>query len=80
MAISNKLQDILNCKAAIKDAIETKGVTVGSVPLSSYAEKILEIETGGGGDVIVYDYPLVKVMEEDWNSTTKEDNTLYAII
>lgn len=80
MAISNKLQDILDCKTAIKNAIETKGVTVGSVPLSSYAEKILEIETGGGGDVIVYDYPLAKVMEEDWDSTIKEDNTLYAII
>ena len=78
MAISNKLQDILDCKTAIKNAIETKGVTVGSVPLSSYAEKILEIETGGGGDIYVY--PLVKVMEENWDSITKEDNTLYAII
>ena len=79
MAIANKLQDILDCKTAIKNAIETKGVTVGSVPLSSYAQKILEIETGGGGGD-TYIYPLVKVQEEDWEDTVKEDDTLYAIV
>lgn len=76
MAIADKLQDILDCKTAIKNAIETKGVTVGSVPLSSYAQKILEIETGGD----TYTYPLVKVQEEDWEDTVKQDNTLYAIV
>ena len=46
MSISDKLQSISNCKVAIKNAIETKGVEVGSAPLASYAEKILQIETG----------------------------------
>jgi len=78
MAIADKLQDILDCKTAIKNAIETKGVTVGSVPLSSYAQKILEIETGG--DTYTYTYPLVKVQEEDWEDAVKQDNTLYAIV
>lgn len=48
MAISDKLQSILNSKAAIKSAIEAKGVTdVGDV-LSEYPDKIASIETGGG--------------------------------
>lgn len=78
MSIASKLQDIANCKTAIKNAIETKGVTVGSVPLSDYAGKILQIQTGG--NTVTYDYPLVKVLEENWESTTKQDDTLYAII
>ena len=47
MAIADKLQSILDSKAAIKSAIEAKGVTdVGDV-LSAYPDKIAEIETGG---------------------------------
>ena len=38
-----KLQAILNSKAAIKSAIENKGVTVGSVTLAEYASKISSI-------------------------------------
>lgn len=78
MSIASKLQDVANCKTAIKNAIEAKGVTVGSVPLSSYATKISEIQTGGGS--VTYEYPLVKVQEEDWASTTKEANKLYALV
>ena len=49
MAVSDKLQSILDSKAAIKAAIEAKGVTdVGDV-LSTYADKIASIQTGGGG-------------------------------
>lgn len=47
---SEKLQAILDSKADIKDAIEQKGVTVGSTPLSGYAQKILDIPTGGDTD------------------------------
>ena len=43
---TEKLQAILNSKADIKDAIEQKGVEVGSTPLSGYAQKILDIPTG----------------------------------
>lgn len=46
MTTENKLNAVINSKQNIKDAIEAKGVTVGSAPLSKYAEKIGEIETG----------------------------------
>lgn len=64
MATVDKLQAILNSKADIKEAIETKGVTVGNAPLSDYSDLILTI-SGGGGDepigdgdflVVFYDY------------------------
>lgn len=80
MSIAEKLTQLNTVKQNIKSAIEQKGVTVGSAPFTQYPAKILEIETGGGGDTIVYNYPLVKVQEENWNSLTKEDNTLYAIV
>lgn len=74
--ILDKLDRIAEIKEEIKDAINTKGVEVDeTVPLSDYPDKILEIESGG--PVI---YPLVKVLEEDWDETVKEDNTLYAIV
>ena len=46
---AEKLQAILNSKAAIKASIEAKGQEVGDIPLSQYAAKIDAIETGGGG-------------------------------
>lgn len=49
MAISDKLQSILDSKTAIKAAIEAKGVAdVGDV-LSAYAGKIASIPSGGSG-------------------------------
>ena len=49
MAISDKLQSILDSKDAIKSAIEAKGVeNVGDI-LADYPNKIAEIKTGGGG-------------------------------
>ena len=76
MSIAQKLLDLNRLKSDIKDAIEQKGVTVDDAPFTDYPNKILEIE-GGGGTVV---YPLVKVEEEDWNETVKEDDTLYAIV
>lgn len=46
MTIERKLQNIVDSKEQIKSAIENKGVTVGNAPLSQYADKIEEIETG----------------------------------
>lgn len=46
MTTADKLNAVINSKQNIKDAIEAKGVTVGSAPLSQYAEKIEEIEDG----------------------------------
>lgn len=48
--ISDKLQDLIDIKQAIKEAIENKGVDMTGVPFTEYADKIDEIETGGGGD------------------------------
>ncbi len=59
---ADKLQGILDSKAAIKSAIEAKGVTVGDAPLDEYAGKIADIQQGGGlqeapeNDVNFYDY------------------------
>lgn len=43
---SEKLQALSNTKAAIKTAIEAKGVTVGDVRFADYPSKIGEIEQG----------------------------------
>lgn len=78
MSIAEKLTQLNTVKENIKSAIEQKGVTVGSAPFTQYPAKILEIQTQG--DTIIYNYPLVKVQEENWDSLTKEDDTLYAIV
>lgn len=46
---AQKLQAILNSKAAIKTAIENNGVTVGDAKLSDYAGKISDISDGLNG-------------------------------
>ena len=48
--ISENLQALNEAKAAIKTAIENKGVDMTDVPFTQYAEKIAQIETGGGDD------------------------------
>ena len=45
MSTQNKLTALANTKTAIKSAIEEKGVTVGNVPFSAYADKITSITT-----------------------------------
>jgi hypothetical protein len=61
--VAENLQTIIDSKAAIKAAIEAKGVAVGDAPLTQYASKIGEIEQGGEvveeapeNDVNFYDY------------------------
>lgn len=57
---ADKLQAIIDSKAAIKDAIEAKGVAVGDAPLTQYASKIGDISGGQEeapeNDVNFYDY------------------------
>jgi hypothetical protein len=51
MSVATELQRMIDSKAAIKAAIEGKGVTVdASVKLDGYAAKVEEITQGGGGD------------------------------
>ena len=53
MATAEKLQAILNSKNAIKNAINSKGGNVGDV-LSTYAQAILNLQTGGGEQPELY--------------------------
>jgi len=62
---AQKLQAILGSKADIKDAIEQKGVEVGSTPLSGYAQKILDIPSGGGGEDEPYTDDAVRFFDYD---------------
>lgn len=51
-ATAEKLQAIINSKAAIKSTIETKGQVVGNAPLDEYAGEIAAIQTGFDGEVL----------------------------
>ena len=50
MSIETEITRLQNAKTAIKNAIESKGVTVGDGLIDTYAEKINAIPSGGGGD------------------------------
>ena len=51
MTIADSLTLLNSTKTAIREAIEDKGVTVGSIPFADYPDKIAEISGGGGGSV-----------------------------
>lgn len=53
MAIYDQITRIKNAKAAIKTAIEGKGVTVGTGTIDTYAEKINQIQQGGNATTIM---------------------------
>ena len=50
MSIANEIQRLQRAKADIKAAIEQKGVTVGDGTIDTYAKKIGQISSSGGGD------------------------------
>lgn len=53
---ADKLNKLVQTKAAIKTAIEAKGQTVGDIPFSQYPAKINAIEGGGEGSGTIEDY------------------------
>ena len=69
--ITDKLQSILESKEDIKDAIEEKGVEVGSAPLNEYGNKIREI-SGAPDNVIKRD--IVEELPE-----TPDEYTVYSL-
>lgn len=75
MTIADQLTSLANTKAAIKTAIENKGVTVGTVPFDQYPSKISAITTGTGA-VTVPDW----VRPSDWLPITKPDGTSQKVI
>lgn len=62
MSLNSEIARITNAKAAIKTAIEGKGVAVGDGTIDTYAEKINQIYTG--------DAELVKLIERSGTSIT----------
>lgn len=52
--IATEIKRIQDAKADIKTAIENKGVTVGDGTIATYAEKIGEISSGGGINLLDY--------------------------
>ena len=59
MATSDKLQDLIDIKQDIKEAIENKDVDMTGVAFAGYAGKIDEIETGGGGGGLTGGYNVI---------------------
>ena len=68
VTISDNLNRIIQAKSDIKTAIESKGVEVGDVTIDFYAEKIYEIEQGGGDGLIALPSTLTF---NGWDTTAK---------
>ena len=60
MTIADQLTLLSSTKTAIKQAIEDKGITVGTVPFADYPTKIAAISGGGGST------PTTWVRPADW--------------
>ena len=72
MAISDKLQELLDIKQDIKVAIENKGVDLTGVNFGGYAGKIDEITGGTTG--------VVKLTQAEYDAlSVYDDNTYYLI-
>ena len=88
MSIQTELTRIINAKAAIKTAVEGKGVTVPDATLLDGMAALIEsIEAGGGYDVIagtftpVEDMDLYKITNSgDLTTTTSNDFVKYGIL
>lgn len=76
MATSDKLNKILETKAAIKQAIIDKGVDVGEdVVFADYPAKISAIESGGEGSLTKEQSDIINA----WNQRTKNGTSLDAL-
>lgn len=70
MSIQTELTRIINAKAAIKTAVEGKGVTVpDGTLLDGMAALIESIEAGGGGDGIIFTTGIFTPAEDDTSCT-----------
>ena len=65
MSTADKLNKLITTKAAIKEAIQNKGVTVTDTDtFASYADKISSISSGGGGGY-EFDFTVLGYNEEE---------------
>jgi len=72
MTIKEKIESAIGSRDDIQDAITAKGVTVdNTVPLSSYASKISEIQANGGGIT-----PGVQLWGNDFDGTSSVNGNI----
>ena len=75
MSIATEIERLQNAKSDIKTAIENKGVVVGDGLIDTYAEKIDQIQTGGGGS----QYPIIEGNGEHEVRFVDYDGTLIKV-
>ena len=78
--IQENLDRIQNAKSAIKDAIIQKGVDVTDTEkIETYADKILQIKSGGGAEIPEFDPngPLTIYCFDDWGDAYVQFNNRY---
>ena len=68
MAISDKLQDLIDIKQDIKEAIENKDIDLTDVDFGGYAEKIDELPA------------VVELTQEEYDELESYDNNTYYLI
>lgn len=80
MSTVDKLNKVLETKQAIKEAIESKGQTVGDI-FADYPAAIQNIQGGGGSGTFVvpkdirFAYSTVEEFPEDWDWSEFEELT-----
>ena len=72
--LQENLDRIKNAKSAIKDAIIQKGIDVTDTEkIETYADKILQIKSGGGGGAEIPEFdpegPLTIYCFDDWGDS-----------
>ena len=78
--IQENLDRIKNAKSAIKDAIIQKGIEVTDTErIETYADKILQIKSGGGTEIPEFDHegPLTIYCFDDWGDAYVQFNNNY---
>ena len=78
--IQENLDRIKNAKSAIKDAIIQKGIEVTDTEkIETYADKILQIKSGGGAEIAEFDPngPLTIYCFDDWGDAYVQFNNNY---
>ena len=78
--IQENLDRITNAKSAIKAAIIQKGIEVTDTEkIETYADKILQIKSGGGTEIPEFDPngPLTIYCLDDWGDAYVQFNNRY---
>ena len=78
--IQENLDRIKNAKSAIKNAIIQKGIEVTDTEMiETYADKILQIKSGGGTEIPEFDHngPLTIYCFDDWGDAHVQFNNGY---